>query len=192
MSARRPTPTGTPASPPSPAATWPRRRAASSWSPTLLPDQVSSWTLAAGAFWAARTNLLAGNPQKFAPYLKRAALHGRTFHGLVAQKMLGMQIAPDWNVPALDRKRADVLRNDRAGRRALALFQLGASTAAERELFAASLDADPQYIETVLAVAAEGGAARPVGPGRQRRLGPARQDHGLRRRDVSAAAVAAG
>ncbi|HEY4166801.1 MAG TPA: hypothetical protein VGM96_08490, partial [Reyranella sp.] len=41
------------------------------------PDQVSSWTLAAGAFWAARTNLLAGNPQKFAPYLKRAALHSR-------------------------------------------------------------------------------------------------------------------
>ena len=118
-----------------------------------LPDQASSWTLAAGAFWAARTNLLAGNPQKFAPYLKRAALHGRTFHGLVAQKMLGMQIVANWNVPAIDRKRADVLRNDRAGRRAMALFQLGASTAAERELFAASLDADPQYIETVMAVA---------------------------------------
>lgn len=118
-----------------------------------LPDQASSWTLAAGAFWAARTNLLAGNPQKFAPYLKRAALHGRTFHGLVAQKMLGMQIVANWNVPAIDRKRADILRNDRAGRRALALFQLGASTAAERELFAATIDADPQYIETVLAVA---------------------------------------
>src|SRR4051812_5368241 len=117
------------------------------------PDQVSSWTLAAGAFWAARTNLLAGNPQKFAPYLKRAALHGRTFHGLVAQKMLGMQIAPDWNVPQLDRKRAELLRNDRAGRRALALFQLGAATAAERELFAASLDADPHYIEAILAAA---------------------------------------
>jgi soluble lytic murein transglycosylase-like protein len=117
------------------------------------PDQVSSWTLAAGAFWAARTNLLAGNPQKFAPYLKRAALHGRTFHGLIAQKMLGMQIAPDWNVPAIDRRRADMLKADRAGRRALALFQLGASTAAERELFAASLDADPKYIESILAVA---------------------------------------
>jgi len=117
------------------------------------PDQVSSWTLAAGAFWAARTNLLAGNPQKFAPYLKRAALHGRTFHGLVAQKMLGMQIVPNLNLPPLDRRRADMLRNDRTGRRALALFQLGASTAAERELFAASLDADPQYVETILAVA---------------------------------------
>jgi soluble lytic murein transglycosylase-like protein len=117
------------------------------------PDQVSSWTLAAGAFWAARTNLLAGNPQKFAPYLKRAALHRRTFHGLVAQKMLGMQIAPDLGLPQLDRRRADMMTNDRAGRRALALFQLGASTAAERELFAASLDADPKYIETILAVA---------------------------------------
>jgi soluble lytic murein transglycosylase-like protein len=118
-----------------------------------LPDQASSWTLSAGSFWAARANLLAGNPQKFAPYLKRAALHGRTFHGLIAQKALGMRIEPDWNVPALDRRRADVLKNDRAGRRALALFQLGASTAAERELYAASIDADPQYIETVMAVA---------------------------------------
>ena len=79
------------------------------------PDQASSWTLSAGSFWAGRANLLAGNPQKFAPYLKRAALHGRTFHGLIAQKALGMRIEPDWNVPALDRRRADVLKNDRAG-----------------------------------------------------------------------------
>src|SRR6201990_725764 len=99
------------------------------------PDQASSWTLSAGAFWAARANLLAGNPQKFAPYLKRAALHGRTFYGLIAQKALGMRIEPDWTVPALDRTRADVMKNDRSGRRALALLQLGAQTAAERELF---------------------------------------------------------
>ena len=117
------------------------------------PDQASSWTLSAGSFWAGRANLLAGNPQKFAPFLKRAALHGRTFHGLIAQKALGMRIEPDWNVPALDRRRAEVLKNDRSGRRALALLQLGAQTAAERELFAASIDADPQYIETVMAVA---------------------------------------
>ena len=63
------------------------------------PDRASSWTLSAGSFWAARANLLAGNPQKFAPYLKRAALHGRTFYGLIAQKALGMKIEPDWNVP---------------------------------------------------------------------------------------------
>jgi soluble lytic murein transglycosylase len=117
------------------------------------PDQASSWTLSAGAFWAARANLLAGNPQKFAPYLKRAALHGRTFYGLIAQKALGMKIMPDWNLPPVDRKEADLLRNDRAGRRALALLQLGASTAAGRELFAASLDADPGYITAILSLA---------------------------------------
>ena len=117
------------------------------------PDRASSWTLSAGSFWAARANLLAGNPQKYAPYLKRAALHGRTFYGLVAQKALGMQIQPDFDVPPLDRRRTDMLRGDRAARRALALLQLGATTAAERELFAASIDADPRYIEAVMALA---------------------------------------
>jgi soluble lytic murein transglycosylase-like protein len=117
------------------------------------PDQASSWTLSAGSFWAARANLLAGNPQKFAPFLKRAALHGRTFHGLIAQKALGMRMSADSELPAIDRRRADMMRNDRAGSRALALLQLGAATAAERELFAASIDAEPQYIETVMALA---------------------------------------
>jgi soluble lytic murein transglycosylase-like protein len=117
------------------------------------PDQASSWTLAAGAFWAARANLLAGNPQKFAPYMKRAALHNRTFYGLVAQKVLGMRIEPDWAVPPLDGAMAKVLSDDKVGHRALALMQLGAATAAERELFSASLDADPQFIEAVLALA---------------------------------------
>ncbi len=119
------------------------------------PDQASSWTLSAGAFWAARANLLAGNPQKFAPYMKRAALHSRTFYGLVAQKVLGMRIEPDWNLPPLDGAMAKVLSDDKVGHRALALMQLGAATAAERELFSASLDADPQFIEAILALASK-------------------------------------
>jgi soluble lytic murein transglycosylase-like protein len=117
------------------------------------PDQASSWTLAAGAFWAARTNLLAGNPQKFAPYLKRAALHGRTFHGLIAQRALGMRIEPDAALPRVDRSVASLLQQDRASNRALALLQLGAVTAAERELYAASIDADPKLIQAILALA---------------------------------------
>ena len=144
------------------------------------PDQASSWTLSAGSFWAARANLLAGNPQKFAPYLKRAALHGRTFYGLIAQKALGMRIEPDWNVPrARPPPRPTMLRNDRAGRRALALLQLGAVTAAERELFGGSIDADPQYVETVMALAQKASLPRPVGADRQRQLGPAPQHQGL-------------
>jgi len=117
------------------------------------PDQASSWTLSAGSFWAARANLLAGNPQKFAPYLKRTALYSRTFYGMIAQKVLGMRIEPDWNVPPISPAMAELLKADRAAHRALALLQLGAATAAERELFAASIDADPQFIEAVIALA---------------------------------------
>jgi soluble lytic murein transglycosylase-like protein len=117
------------------------------------PDQASSWQLSAGAFWAARANLLAGNPQNFAPYLKRAALHNRTFYGLIAQKALGMKILADWTVSPLDNKTVDFLKNDRAARRALALLQLGAATAASRELFATSLDADVPNIAAILALA---------------------------------------
>jgi soluble lytic murein transglycosylase len=117
------------------------------------PDQASSWTLSAGSFWAARANLLAGNPQKFAPFLKRTALYNRTFYGMIAQRVLGMRIEPDWKVPALNPQMAELLRADRASHRALALLQLGAVTAAERELFAASVDADPQLIEAILALA---------------------------------------
>jgi len=117
------------------------------------PDQASSWTLSAGSFWAARANLLAGNPQKFAPYLKRTALYSRTFYGLIAQRVLGMRIEPDWKVPPLSPAMAKLLIDDRGSHRALALMQLGAATAAERELFAASIDADPQLVEAILTLA---------------------------------------
>jgi soluble lytic murein transglycosylase-like protein len=82
-----------------------------------------------------------------------------------------MRIEPDWTVPALDRRKADLLRNDRAGRRALALMQLGAATAAERELYAASIDADPRFIEAVLAVAQKASM-----PGLSARVGNANWD----------------
>jgi soluble lytic murein transglycosylase-like protein len=80
-------------------------------------------------------------------------LHSNTFYGLIARKALGMKIEPDWTVPPLDKRKETILKNDRVGRRALALLQLGAATAAERELYSGSIDADPKFIEAVLAVA---------------------------------------
>jgi len=82
-----------------PRQTWPIRRAASRWWPMRRPTGPRPGRCRPVRSGAARANLLAGNPQKFAPYLKRAALHGRTFYGLIAQKALGMRIEPDWDVP---------------------------------------------------------------------------------------------
>src|SRR5262249_3834739 len=117
------------------------------------PDQASSWTLSAGALWGARAQLPARKPPKVAPHLRPAGGCNRTFYGLIAQKALGMKIEPDWSVPALDKRKEAILKDDRVGRRALALLQLGAVTAAERELYSGSIDADPQFIESVLAIA---------------------------------------
>ncbi|MBL8675282.1 MAG: lytic transglycosylase domain-containing protein [Rhodospirillales bacterium] len=112
-----------------------------------------SATIAGGAFWAARANLMAGNPERFSLWLKRAAIYDRTFYGLIALRTLGVEPRPQWRAADLDSSRRALIRDDRAGRRALALLQLKAVSNAEQELFATSLDADPRMVSAVLALA---------------------------------------
>ena len=151
-SACRPTPTGTRAFPPSPAATCrgrPPFRAGGRCAagPGLVLDAGGGCLLGGPRQPAGRQSAeVRALSQARGPAQPHLPWPGRP-------EDAGHAIEVDWNVPALDRQRTEMLRNDRVGKRALALFQLGASTAAERELYAASLDADPRYIETVLAVA---------------------------------------
>ncbi|MBX3498455.1 MAG: lytic transglycosylase domain-containing protein [Alphaproteobacteria bacterium] len=112
-----------------------------------------SAVISAGAFWAARANLLAGNPERFSLWMKRAAIYDRTFYGLLALKTLGVDLKPLWRPVELDRERRRLLLDSAAGRRGIALLQLRAVTNAETEFFAAAVDADPQIIEAVLAIA---------------------------------------
>ena len=118
------------------------------------PDRAYSAVISAGAFWAARSNLLAGNPERFSLWMKRAAIYDRTFYGLLALKTLGVDLKPLWKPAELDRDRRRLLTdNSAAGRRGLALLQIRAITNAETEFFAAAVDADPRTIEAVLAIA---------------------------------------
>jgi soluble lytic murein transglycosylase len=116
-------------------------------------DRANSWMLAAGAFWAARSYAQAGQPAQFIPYMKRAALHERTFYGLLALRTLGVEPVIEWRLAPLDRDGIERLRADRAARRALALLQLGQANAAGRELYAASIDRDARFVGAVLALA---------------------------------------
>jgi soluble lytic murein transglycosylase-like protein len=118
-------------------------------------DVAYSATIAAGAFWAARANLMAGNPERFGLWMKRAAIYDRTFYGLIALRTLGIEPRPRWKAAELDHARRSLLRDDRTTRRALALLQLRAVSNAEVELHAASVDADPKLVEAVLALAEE-------------------------------------
>jgi soluble lytic murein transglycosylase-like protein len=117
------------------------------------PDRAYSAVISAGAFWAARSNLLAGNPERFSLWMKRAAIYDRTFYGLLALRTLGVDLKPLWKPAELDRERRRLLSDSAAGKRGIALLQLRAITNAETEFFAAAVDADPKIVEAVLAIA---------------------------------------
>jgi soluble lytic murein transglycosylase-like protein len=118
-------------------------------------DRAYSATIAAGAFWAARANLMAGNPERFGLWIRRAAIYDRTFYGLIALRMLGVEPRAQWKTAELTSARRALLRDERTTRRGLALLQLKAVSNAEVELHTASVDADPRLVEAVLALAAD-------------------------------------
>ncbi len=117
---------------------------------------ISPWNAAAGAFWAARANLLAGNPELYNPWMRKAAAHPRTFYGILALRTIGADPGFLWAPLTLTRAQFDLVANDRAGRRGLALLEAGEIERAERELHSLTLDADPSIISAVLALAEEG------------------------------------
>lgn len=115
------------------------------------------WPRAAAAFWAARAGLRAGRPDEMARWLRLAASFPRTFYGVLARRMLGMESPFTWQLPSVsDDGVSRVLETPRA-RRALALLQIGQRHRAERELryLAAGSDADTRI--ALLAIAEQNG-----------------------------------
>tara|TARA_R110001583_G_scaffold10419_7_gene48210 strand:- start:15413 stop:17260 length:1848 start_codon:yes stop_codon:yes gene_type:complete len=113
----------------------------------------SSWTRSAGAFWAARIDLAAGRFAKADKLLQKAAEYPRSFYGLLALRTLGRDDVFDWDSLALDENRANKLRLDPHGRRALALLQIDHRDEAERELRKAVASDDDKLRRAVLSLA---------------------------------------
>jgi soluble lytic murein transglycosylase-like protein len=53
----------------------------------------SEWVRSAAEFWAARSAVAAGEPEKAPDYLRRAAKTPYTFYGLIAERQLGLEPA---------------------------------------------------------------------------------------------------
>ncbi len=119
------------------------------------PDR-SSWTVAAGAFWAARANLAARKPEVVNHWLRQAASYPRTFYGLLARRALGQDIEYSWESHPFTEADAEVLRKVPAAQRALALIQLGHRETAEDELRQTLPNAGPALASSLLAVANDG------------------------------------
>ncbi len=96
--------------------------------------QATGWMVAAGAFWAARANLVSHHPAVVDHWLEIAATYSQTFYGLLARRVLGYDTLLSGQTLPFTRHDADLLMRLPAGRRALALVQLGRRHAAEEDL----------------------------------------------------------
>lgn len=94
----------------------------------------SPWLTAGGAFWASRAALRTGRPEEVSYWLNEAAKETRTFYGLTARRALGLPLSFAWEGDFLSAADSEALGRTPAGRRALALAQLGRIDNAEEEL----------------------------------------------------------
>jgi soluble lytic murein transglycosylase-like protein len=117
----------------------------------------SSWDRAAAAFWAARSFLRAQRPEQVSHWLKEASKYPRTFYGQLAQRALGIDPSYDWTVHDLSGNDAAKLMRSGAGKRALALIQVGEISAAEKELLILADTSDGELDSALMAVSQAGG-----------------------------------
>jgi soluble lytic murein transglycosylase len=114
---------------------------------------VSSRATAAAAYWAARVELRSGRLELFTYWLGVAAEHPRTFYGLLARHTLGIDTAFDFDSNPFTEGDAQRLLDTPAGRRALALLQVGETARAEAELRGLAPHASAALIEAMVGVA---------------------------------------
>ncbi|MBT3358666.1 MAG: lytic transglycosylase domain-containing protein [Rhodospirillales bacterium] len=104
------------------------------FSAVALSPNSSPWLLSAGAFWAARSYLMNGQPTEVNRFFGIAAAYPRTFYGLLAQRILGLEPSFRWTLPPLEESVIAGLAETSAGRRSLALGEVDREAHAEREL----------------------------------------------------------
>jgi len=119
----------------------------------------SSWTHAASAFWAARSYLIARQPEHVMGLLEQAAEHPRTFYGMLANKLLGRTPQFNWELPPMEGTEVRTLMAHPGGKRALALMQVGENALAEKEMRQTARLAPRELATGMLAIAAHTGMA---------------------------------
>ncbi|MDB5359619.1 MAG: lytic transglycosylase protein [Rhodospirillales bacterium] len=127
--------------------------AATAFEAVSRSTDVPSWYVAAGAFWAARAHLILREPQKVDPLLETAALQPRTFYGLLARRMLGVEPDMRFGAKPLSDTEISQLESLPGGRRALALVQVGETDRAEAELRALTTRSAPGLADAIVALA---------------------------------------
>jgi hypothetical protein len=119
----------------------------------------SPWSTSAAAFWAARAHLHARAPEHVNRWLMAAAEYPRTFYGLLARRILGLEMHFRWLPDEADLAAAQALAATPAGQRAIGLIQVGQMKRAEAELEMACCGRRGGHIHGAMVVAEEAGLA---------------------------------
>ena len=107
------------------------------------------------AFWASRSNLILGNPQKSYIWLREAAKNRYSFYGLLAQGILGKQPNFNWKARDFDKNTLQLLHNTPPLQRALALYEVGQIKRAENEIKHIRYRLTPEMAEFALLLASK-------------------------------------
>lgn len=91
-------------------------------------------SLTAAAYWAARANLAAHQPQKVNRYLQVAARFPQTMYGILAYRQLGLELPFDWELPQLTQADLESLQRQPGMTRMLALSEAGQTVLADQEM----------------------------------------------------------
>jgi soluble lytic murein transglycosylase-like protein len=119
----------------------------------------SSWLKSAAAFWAARSFLIAKQPQQVSRMLEIAASKPRTFYGLIALRLLGREAPFTWNEPKLEKAAFLRLAKVSGIARGVGLYQVGEMEAAEGAIARSHGRLNPELDRPFIALAHEMGFA---------------------------------
>lgn len=113
----------------------------------------TAWARSAGAFWAARAHLAAGDPLNVVSLLTTAAREQPTFYGLLAQQLLGEEDHTQFSEPTLDSFSFQSIVENEAAHRAVALWQVGETGYVQPEMMRALGTLAPDQMSAFAALA---------------------------------------
>lgn len=113
----------------------------------------SNWVKSAAAFWAARVELRAGRPENYGYWLKIAGENPRTFYGMLARHLMGVDRNPSFDADPFTQFDAQLVVGIDGGRRVLALIAIGQDGLASTELRELAAHASASLLQSLAALA---------------------------------------